>query len=223
MSDTEDLTPDRGGAPRARWQVAVVAILFVGLLFADRRVRQFFGGFGRFTEEVTCCEAVTERDAEPRGDAMVPTTAAAAAAPMPPAVGPSSTVADGAVRTPAPGSRLRVALMDAMRPEVQRIMGSEVKFVVSVLRVRDGYAFFVGRPIHADGREFSPEEIARAFAGEVYDGISPTMAWLVRQGEAWTVRSLLINQSDVGYGDWCRDTTMRSLMGDGWACEVMAR
>lgn len=128
------------------------------------------------------------------------------------------------VFTPPPGSALRVALMDAMRPQIQALMGVEVKFVVSALQVSGSDALFYGRPVHRDGREFSAEEEERAFRGEVYDGVDPMMAWLVRRGGRWTMYSLLINQSDVGgMVEWCRNPRVRRLMQDVWSCDRYGR
>lgn len=123
------------------------------------------------------------------------------ASPYPPRIG-----------VPAPGTPLRMALMDAMRPEVERIMGAQVQFVVQTIRVLGTQAYFSGYPVHRGGRSFTDQEIARAFDGYVFDGVQ-MMTWLVQRNGMWQVRELLINQSDVGYMHWCADRSMRALMG----------
>ena len=120
--------------------------------------------------------------------------------------------------SPERGSPLRQALMDAMRPRLERIMGAPVLIMVRVLEVQGHSAFFVGHPVHADGRPFTEAEQERAFEGMVHDGADPTMAWLVRTKSGWAVQSLLINQSDVGWLGWCDDREMRSLMS-GYCAE----
>lgn len=116
--------------------------------------------------------------------------------------------------SPERGSPLRKELMDAMRPELERTMGAPVLMMVRILEVEGQTAFFVGHPVHADGRPFTDEEQVRAFGGDVFDGVDPTMAWLVRTTDGWTLKSLLINQSDIGWLDWCNDPPLRALMGE---------
>lgn len=121
--------------------------------------------------------------------------------------------------SPERGSALRLSIMDALRPRVSEILGAPVTFMVDILEVEGHSAFYVGHPVHVDGTEFSDDEVSRAFEGEVYDGVRPTIAWLVRTPEGWKLKELAINQSDVGgFLHWCLDREMRSLMDSYWRC-----
>jgi hypothetical protein len=53
--------------------------------------------------------------------------------------------------TPAPGSPVRKAILDALRQEIKRLHGLEVVFVVRYLKVKDGWAWAHTQPQSPDG------------------------------------------------------------------------
>lgn len=113
-----------------------------------------------------------------------------------PAAGQSRTV------TPERGSALRRDLMDALRVPVQRELGKPVIFEVTVLRVRDGWAFMQGMPRAPGGGELDyrgtpyQEDIE---AGVFDDGICALLR--LRNGR-WTVVTHSIGATDVPWVEW---------------------
>lgn len=97
-----------------------------------------------------------------------------------------------------PGSPHRRAVLDALRPAVERRVGPNVEFVVREIRVIDGWAFVAatpqrrgGQPI--DGRRYFPQFDAMG-------GIDVT-ALLRLRGGRWRLVEHAIGATDVWYCD----------------------
>lgn len=56
-----------------------------------------------------------------------------------------------AARTPAPGSKERKAILDALRPRIEAMVGKKVEFVVARLDVACGYARLLATPQETGG------------------------------------------------------------------------
>ena len=78
--------------------------------------------------------------------------------------------------TPKPGSAERKAIMDALRKPVQKATKFPVIFRVGHLKVLNGWAFFSGNALRADGKAIGDDFLW----GE-------TSALLRKQGKSWTV------------------------------------
>lgn len=69
----------------------------------------------------------------------------------------------GQAGTPPPGSAERKAVADALRREVKALHGLEVKFVITFLKVKNGWAWIETRPQSFDGKS-RYEDIAALLA-----------------------------------------------------------
>jgi hypothetical protein len=103
-----------------------------------------------------------------------------------------------ATAAPSPGSAQRRAILDALRPAVERRLGPGVEFVVGQMRVRSGWAFVMadpqrrgGRPI--DGRHYFGADF------ENMDGLTVTA--ILRFNRGWTLVDHAIGATDAWYCD----------------------
>ena len=85
-----------------------------------------------------------------------------------------------AVFTPAPGTPMRKAILDALREEVFRLHGLEVVFMVDELKVKDDWAWVQTRPQSRDGLSH-------------YEDIP---ALLQKRDGAWAVAELVCTEVD---------------------------
>lgn len=97
-----------------------------------------------------------------------------------------------------PASPQRRAILDALRPEIQRQLGGPVEFVVSRLDVLDGWALVYADPQRPgggaiDGRRYFPDF-------ENMDGLTVTAILRFRNGR-WTLVDHAIGATDVWYCD----------------------
>ena len=107
--------------------------------------------------------------------------------------------------TPAPGTPERRALMNAIRPSVERELGAPVEFVVRTLRVGRGWAFAVVEPQRpGGGRIPAPEP-------DFSDGVT-TYAVLRNTGSGWRPLMVAVGPTDVPWVVYC-DEAPRGLLG----------
>jgi len=103
---------------------------------------------------------------------------------------------------PERGSQTRAALMDALRPHVEWILGPPVEFVVWELRRQGDLAFFSGWAQRPGGGEIdmarTPGAVWGALDPSIGDG--PTVQALYhRSGETWVAVHWAISATDVWY------------------------
>ena len=98
------------------------------------------------------------------------------------------------VHTPAPGSPVRRALMDAVRPLVQAKVGGRIEFKVNHIAVGGDHAFVMLEPQRPGGGSITYD----APEAEFMDGLH-TEALLVRRGARWTVEDHAIGSTDAWY------------------------
>lgn len=107
--------------------------------------------------------------------------------------------------SPGPGTPQRKAILDAIRPQVERELGVRpVEFVVEEIRVGGGWAFVRVMPQRKGGgaiRNPDPD----------MDGVH-TEAVLRLNGGRWTVRELGVGSTDVWWVGLC-DEVPAGLMG----------
>jgi hypothetical protein len=103
----------------------------------------------------------------------------------------------GPTAQPAPNSPQRRALMDALRPRIERVLGAPVEFVVTQAAVRDGWALVIAEPQRPgggriDGRRYFPHDF------DNMDGLTVTAILRFRAGR-WAVVDHGIGATDVWY------------------------
>jgi hypothetical protein len=102
----------------------------------------------------------------------------------------------------------RKAVLNALRPAVEKKLGPDVEFVVQVIRVEDGWAFVMADPQRKGGK---PIDGTRIFGEdfENMDGLRVDAVLRKRSGR-WTVVDYGIGATDV----WYCDVGPRSLKRD---------
>ena len=108
---------------------------------------------------------------------------------------PAQRGAVSATAAPAPGSAQRRAILDALRPAIQRRLGPDVEFVVRDMRVANGWAFVMADPqrhggVTIDGSRYFPNY-------DDMDGLTVTA--LLRFGTRWTLVDHAIGATDAWY------------------------
>ncbi len=108
----------------------------------------------------------------------------------------------GELHTPELGSPARKAIMDALRVPVEKKLKQQVVFKTDHLRVKDGWAFLIGKPQRPDGSPVDYRETVFQNAidsGAFDDGI---VALLHEVNGKWRVVQYVIGATDVPYVDW---------------------
>ncbi len=104
----------------------------------------------------------------------------------------------GRPAAPAPGSTQRRAILDALRPAVERQVGPNVEFVVREMRVIDGWAFVSATPQRRGGRPINGRRYFQDF--EEMGGMEVSAILRLRGGR-WTLVNQAIGATDVWYCD----------------------
>ena len=127
----------------------------------------------------------------PGGNAAAPT------APAPVPAAPAQAGVD-ATAQPAPCSVQRAAIMDALRPAIERKLAGPVEFVVQRAAVRDGWALIIADPQRPGGGKINPR---RHFPNEVIEFMNGlTINAILRfSGGGWTLVDHAIGPTDVWY------------------------
>lgn len=98
---------------------------------------------------------------------------------------------------------LRKALLDALRPTVEKDLGQPVQFVVTTLRMQDNWVFAVVTPqTKAGGRiDYMKTHHAERIREGAFDG-GYVQALLRNDGGRWTVKDFAVGPTDVYYAGW---------------------
>ena len=112
---------------------------------------------------------------------------------------------------PPPGSQSRKAILDALRPRVEKQLGPTVEFKVTLIRVQGEWAFVIADPQRKGGRPIDGWRIFGEHFGNM-DGLR-VEAVLRRQRGRWVVVDHGMGATDV----WYCDVGPRSLKVD-WGC-----
>jgi hypothetical protein len=112
---------------------------------------------------------------------------------------------------PPPGSGLRNAVLNGLRPAVERRLGPNIEFQVTLIRVQRDWAFVVADP---QRRGASPIDGHKIF-GEHFENMDGLRvdAVLRKRGGRWIVVDHAIGATDV----WYCDVGPKSLKA-GWGC-----
>jgi hypothetical protein len=119
-------------------------------------------------------------------------------------------LAAAAFTVPAPGSDMRKAVLNGLRPAVEQRLGP-VEFKVSLIRIQRDWAFVVADPQRKGGKPIDGWRIYGEHFGNM-DGLRVD-AVLRRQRGRWVVIDHAIGATDV----WYCDVGPRSLKL-GWGC-----
>lgn len=111
---------------------------------------------------------------------------------------------------PPPGSELRKAVLDGLRPVVEKRLGP-VEFKVALIRVRRDWAFVVADPQRRGGKPIDGWRIYGEHFGNM-DGLRVDAILRKHRGR-WVVVDHAIGATDV----WYCDVGPRSLKA-GWGC-----
>lgn len=103
-----------------------------------------------------------------------------------------------ATAAPAAGSAQRRAILDALRPAIERRLGPDVEFVVRQIRVAGGWAFVMADPQRRGGRPID----GRRYFGEDFDNMDGlTVTAILRFQRGWTLVDQAIGATDAWYCD----------------------
>lgn len=174
---------------RARSCLAILAALLASACNVGERQPRADGNGAQSSEPRGIMGAAT---APP----PAPTQGNAAAAAQGPAAAPQTGVS--ATAPPAAGSAQRAAIMDALRPAIERKLAGPVEFVVQRAAVQDGWALVIAEPQRPGGGKINPR---RHFPNEVIefmDGLTIN-AILRFSGGGWTLVDHAIGPTDVWY------------------------
>ena len=112
---------------------------------------------------------------------------------------------------PPAGSDLRKAVLNGLRPAVEKQLGRGVEFKVTLIRVQQDWAFLVADPQRKGGKPIDGWSIFGEHFGNM-DGLR-VEGVLRRQGRRWVLVDHAIGATDV----WYCDVGPRSLKS-GWGC-----
>lgn len=112
---------------------------------------------------------------------------------------------------PPPGSELRKELLGALRPPVEKRLGPNVEFKVTLVRVQRDWAFVIADPQRKGGKPIDGRRIFGEHFGNM-DGLRVEGVLRNRRGR-WVVVDHAIGATDV----WYCDVGPRSLK-TGWGC-----
>lgn len=104
--------------------------------------------------------------------------------------------------TPKVGSPDRQAIMDALRPPFEKVLGKPVIFVVRHLKVANGWAYWEGEPKRPGNKpiDYSKTKLAEDYKQGVVDQIS--LALLQNVKGKWKVVHLAIGPTDYPVEYW---------------------
>jgi hypothetical protein len=100
---------------------------------------------------------------------------------------------------PPPGSELRKAVLNGLRPVIEKRLGPNVEFKVTLIRVQRDWAFVVADPQRRGGKPID----GRRIFGEDFENMDGLRvdAVLRRQRGRWIVIDHAIGATDVWYCD----------------------
>ncbi len=116
---------------------------------------------------------------------------------------PSFIGAQNTVQRPEVGSKLRKAVLDGLRPSIEKDLKQKVIFKVDEMRVYKGWAFVHVHPIQPNGKpiNFKKTKYAESLEQGMFDGDS-TYALLKQTGSKWRVKEFAIGPTDVVWSNW---------------------
>jgi hypothetical protein len=120
-------------------------------------------------------------------------------------------MAAAAFFVPPPNSELRRAVLNGLRPAIEKRLGRNVEFKVALIRVQRDWAFVVADPQRKGGKPIDGWRIYGEHFGNM-DGLRVD-AVLRKQRGRWVVVDHAIGATDV----WYCEVGPKSLKS-GWGC-----
>jgi hypothetical protein len=187
---------------RALTGIGVMAVL-AALLGCSSVIANSGGG----PITATTTPTATVASATPAATETPPTSSVATPPPPPPppAKPPAKPAAPSkALHHPALGSAERKAIMDGLRPTIQKDLGQPVIFKVFELNVADDFAFAHVEPLTPSGNhiDFRKTHYRSLVEEGDFDGGASTFALLHYRSGSWKVKTFVIGPTDVAYGSW---------------------
>lgn len=107
------------------------------------------------------------------------------------------------LQKPKAGSALRKAVLDGLRPTVEKDLKQKVIFQVSQLRVYKGWALVFARPLQPRSKpiDFKKTHYREDIDAGMFDGDS-LYALLRLSGKVWKVKTFVIGPTDVAWSGW---------------------
>ncbi len=105
--------------------------------------------------------------------------------------------------TPEPGSKLRKAVLDSLRPSIEEELKVRVRFKIDRLSVLDGWAFVSGVLLDTKDRPIDLKKTRLREEAEYMDG--PSIYALTRYNptkKKWLEVTHVIGPTDVAWSDW---------------------
>jgi hypothetical protein len=101
-------------------------------------------------------------------------------------------------------SPLRAALLDTLRPAVEKEIGAPVIFVTHAVNVMDEWAFIDAEPKRSNGQsvDWRATKFRADIEADMFSGL--VLALLQRQGSTWMVVELAIGPTDVAWVEWAQ-------------------
>ena len=100
-----------------------------------------------------------------------------------------------ATSQPNPNTAQRAAIMDALRPAIERELGGPIEFVLQRAAVQDGWALVIADPQRPGGGAIPAPA---SYAEEEHDGLTVN-AILRFSGGSWTMVDHAVGPTDVWY------------------------
>jgi hypothetical protein len=116
----------------------------------------------------------------------------------------SSAGAAERAKTRGAGDPVRRAVVDALRPPVERELRQKVVFKIDHLKTQDGWAFLRGVPQQPGGKAVDYRRTPHRDALEAGAFDDWICALLRKRGPKWRVVTYQIGATDVPYEDWDR-------------------
>jgi hypothetical protein len=106
--------------------------------------------------------------------------------------------------TPKPDSPERKAIMNAVRPLVEKKVKQKVIFKVNVLRVSKGYAFMNAQPVQPNGKPIDYRKTV--YWEDIQNGAfdDQVLVLLQKTGSKWKVLEWSLGATDWPVEDWLR-------------------
>jgi hypothetical protein len=112
-------------------------------------------------------------------------------------------MAQSTVVQPKVGNPLREAVLNGLRPTVEKDLNQKVVFKVFTLRVYKGWAFFSGSALQPNGNDANLKiSHYRNLIGDPGFGGDEMFALLKLSGKKWKVKAYVFGPSDLPWAGW---------------------
>lgn len=115
-----------------------------------------------------------------------------------------ASVGQSTLQKPAASSQLRKDILNALRPHVEKDLGQKVVFMVSQLRVYQGWALVFARPVRPDLKpiDFKKTHYKELIDQGVFDGDSLYALLKQDSKKKWVMKTFVIGPTDVAWSGW---------------------